>query len=63
MWDLESRAYVLCRKTLGLIIRAVELFVYRYMVPLQAFLPRDMTTFTGAAVETLDTTVVYYRSF
>ena len=63
MWDLESRASVLSRKMLGLIIHAVELFGHRYMVPLQTFLPRDMTTLTGAAVETLDTTVVCYRHF
>jgi len=51
MWDLESRAYVLCGEMLGLIIRAVDLRGHRYMVPLQAFLPRDKTTFTGTAVE------------
>jgi len=36
---------------LGLIIRAVDLLGHRYMVPLQAFLLRDKTTFTQAAVE------------
>ena len=62
-WGLESRAYVLCRKMLGVIIRAVELLGHRCMVPLQEFLLRDVTAFTGAAVVTFGTTVVCYRYF